>query len=90
LPRGNRTLTLQIQPQKSKTDEHFAPRLYFKHVANFKEAHDTIDFPPNGDDDFKSKSVYEKRGFLTITQKLQIDSPDAAIVFSLYGPPTRD
>lgn len=25
-----------------------------------------------------------------MTQKLQIDSPDAAIVFSLYAPPTRD
>lgn len=88
LAKGNRTLTLQIHPQR-KNDEEFRPTLYYKQVDSLKAVHDTIDFPPNGDGDFHQKRIFEKQGFLTVTLKLEITSPDAAIVFSIYAPPGR-
>lgn len=59
LAKGDRTLTLQIHPQRMNGEE-FKPTLYYKCVESLKAVHDTIDFPPNGDRDFKQKRIFEK------------------------------
>jgi len=59
--------------------------LYYKLVKRLGEVRDSLDFPPNNDEGFSVKRIYEEsKGFLQITQKLDVTEDDEAVVFTVY------
>lgn len=89
VPKGENTLTLQLQPNITASKYKFKPFLYYKIIDDLGEQIDQIDFPPNGNTGFKIKMDYEGNGFLQVTKKIDITNDDAGLLLSIYNPPYK-